>query len=357
MKILMLAAASSIHTIRWANAFAERGHEVHLVSQHKAGGGSSAQIRHELLPHLRGMGYLLNSKRVKELVDRIRPDVVNAHYATGYGTLARSVTQVPVVLNVWGSDVFEFPLKSRWHQRLLVRNLQHARALVSTSHFMADRTMELTQGRQRVEVVPFGVDTNRFAAFDREPSASLTIGTVKTLAPVYGIDILLNAFAIVRKDPAAATARLIIAGSGPEAGRLRDLAVRLGIHDHVEFIGHVPHDRVPQVLRQFDVFAALSRMESFGVAVVEASSCGLPVVVSDAGGLSEVVVDGLTGIVVRRNDPAHAAQAIRRLVEDHELRRQMGQRGRDHVVHEYEWSQCVAEMLRILEGVIAKASA
>src|SRR5690606_16242774 len=109
MRILMLAAASSVHVVRWANAFVRRGHEVHLASQHPAAEGLSDQVVLHVLPHFRGAGYFLNGRKIKQLVTEIRPDVVNVHYASGYGTLSRAVHGPPLVMNVWGSDVFEFP--------------------------------------------------------------------------------------------------------------------------------------------------------------------------------------------------------------------------------------------------------
>ena len=92
--------------------------------------------------------------------------------------------------------------------------------------------------------------------------------------------------------------------------------------------GPVPHEKVPDILGQLDIYVAASRWESFGVAVLEAAACGLPVVVSDVGGLPEVVEHGITGFVVRREDPGSVADALIRLVSSGELRRRMGDAAR-----------------------------
>ena len=117
MVIALLAPGSSIHTVRWANAFVFRGHRVHLITQHAPSDDLVPSVSVHLLPHFSGAGYLLNGPRLKRILRTIRPDVVNAHYATGYGTLVRSCSEFPVVLNVWGSDVYDFPRKGpirRW---------------------------------------------------------------------------------------------------------------------------------------------------------------------------------------------------------------------------------------------------
>jgi glycosyltransferase involved in cell wall biosynthesis len=118
------------------------------------------------------------------------------------------------------------------------------------------------------------------------------------------------------------------------------------VYEATEFIDAVPNGQVPTLLNRFAVYAALSRNESFGVAIVEASACGLPVVVTRVGGLPEVVVDGDTGLVVEREDVQAASDAILRLMKDPSLRKKMGEAGRRRVSAKYPWSESVAQMER-----------
>lgn len=352
MRIVLLSAATSVHTQRWANAYVERGLEVHLVTQHPTTVGYHRSVAVHGLPHFGGLGYLLNGWRLARLLRELKPDVVNAHYATGYGTLARSIRGVPLVLNVWGSDVFDFPGKSALHRWWVRRNLLRASQVVSTSEVMADRTRELVPERVRPVVVPFGVDTRTYAPGPRNDARAVVVGTVKTLAPVYGIDVLIRAFALLVERTPGAMLRLRIVGDGPSRGELQELVVDQGVEQLVEFAGAVPHAQVLAELQRMDVFCALSRQESFGVAVIEASACALPVVVSDAGGLPEVVKDGVTGRVVPRNDPGAAASAMAQLVSSADLRQQWGTAGRAHVQANYEWARCVDRMVAVLDQAI-----
>ena len=91
---------------------------------------------------------------------------------------------------------------------------------------------------------------------------------------------------------------------------------------------------------------------TFGVAVIEAGACALPVVVSDAGGLPEVVRDGETGLVVPREDVPALQAALKRLVLDEALRRRIGRAGREHVAREYAWEVCVDRMMACYEATL-----
>jgi glycosyltransferase involved in cell wall biosynthesis len=248
--------------------------------------------------------------------------------------------------------------------RLIRGNLRRATAVASTSHAMARQVQHLTPERREIAVTPFGVDLARFAP---DPShrvrGRLTIGIVKSLAPKYGVDLLLRAFAGLVNDAEVQVlpdaCRLLVVGDGPQRAELESLARELGIAQRTEFAGAVAHAEVPAWLNRFDIYAAPSRLdsESFGVAVIEASACALPVVVSDAGGLPEVVRDGETGLVVPRGDVPALQAALKRLVLDAALRERLGQGGRALVEREYEWGHCVDLMERCLERVVQHGAA
>lgn len=353
MRIALLAPASVIHTVQWANRLARRGLSVHVISIHEPVEEFDSTVSLHVLPYRPPVGYVTAARAVRELLGHLKPNVVNAHYATGYGTLARLVGFKPLLLSVWGSDVYDFPRISPIHRYLLVSNLRTASAIASTSRAMAKVTHRYWKP-EKTYITPFGVDeTLFFPATDSSLKTRdvITVGTVKTLSPKYGIDTLLEAFSILRamlqreKPDMAKRLRLLIVGGGPQEAQLKKMTRELGISEQTEFRGRIPHSLVPQSLRELDIYVALSRLESFGVAILEASASGLPVVVSDADGPREVVVDGKTGFVVPRNDPKAAAAALRRLVLDAELRRRMGAAGRKHVLANYTWEQCVDTMI------------
>ena len=224
---------------------------------------------------------------------------------------------------------------------------------------MARQVRRLVPEIGDIAITPFGVDTAVFqpVASDRDRD-TCTIGTVKTLADKYGVDVLIRAFGRLKDDPEFRTSgvrlRLQLVGDGPQRSALEGLVKELGIQEDVHFVGAVPHADVPLWLSRLDIFVASSRLdsESFGVAVIEASSCGLPVVVSNAGGLPEVVDPETTGFIVLKEDDAGLARAIKELVLDEGLRHRMGAAGREFVRQEYEWTHCVDLMLACYEAAI-----
>jgi len=355
LKLVMLGPASVIHTQRWAAALAGRGLEVVLATQHPDPAWPvPAGVRVVPLPQGGAAGYFANVPALRRLLRAERPDLLNAHYASGYGTTAALARFHPWLMSVWGSDVYDFPYEGRLKGWWLRHNLRQADAIASTSRAMAQQVRRLLPACGEVEITPFGVDVQRFAP---QPQAhdGLVIGTVKTLAPKYGIDVLLRAFAFLVGQGRLGLS-LEIVGGGPQRDELEALAATLGIAARVRFVGAVPHAEVPRWLNRFDIYVAASRLdsESFGVAVLEASACGLPVVVSDAGGLPEVVADGQTGLVVPRQDPSALAQALGRLVDAPLERQRLGHAGRQHVIAHYEWQASIDHMVACMQRVAAR---
>jgi glycosyltransferase involved in cell wall biosynthesis len=357
VRVLIVGAASSSHIQNWVEVLSGRGHELWLATQHRAVDWA-APPGVEILELSRnsGAGYFLNSRELKRHIRSVCPDVVNAHYASGYGTTAALAKAAPLVVSVWGSDVYEFPEVSRLNRALLRWNLRRADRVASTSKVMRLRTLEVAPRLAHVDVTPFGVDMDLFHAKAQEKRASdepITVGTVKTLAPTYGIDLLLRAFAYVAGANPSLLLKLVVAGEGEELSALEALAADLGVADRTSFLGRIPREQVPQVIRQIDVFVVPSRRESFGVAAVEAGACGVATVVSDAGGLPEVVVDGVTGLVVEKENVALLAAAIERLVLDPALRASLGSSAAAHVRRLYSWERCAELMEQTYAATIA----
>ncbi|PWA05760.1 glycosyl transferase [Pueribacillus theae] len=352
MKICFMAAASSIHTVRWANALAERGHEVHLITMHRVELNQiDGRVKLHCLKIPAPVGYYANRFEAKLLIRKLNPDVLHVHYASGYGTLARLVQYHPTLLSVWGSDVFLFPYESRRNERIVRKNLLHADHLTSTSDALRIQTERFIAPKKQIDVIPFGIDLDLFkASRSARRRDTICIGTVKGLKPVYGIDLLLKAIAqliarLRERDAALADKlHIMIVGGGPQLSELQQLAKDLHISSITEFVGAVPNEQVPYYLNQLDIYCALSRSESFGVAVLEASACEVPVVVSNVGGLPEVVEDGKTGFVVSHEKPGDIVDKLLHLVIDHDLRREFGKCGRRFVRENYAWDAIVPKL-------------
>lgn len=358
--LVLVGSAKSIHVYQWSCNLSSNFDRVFVFTLHPSAEFKyPANVTVLALPNFVGLGYLFCLFPYFLVMLFLRPSVVNIHYASGYGSFARVSKIFPVVLNVWGSDVFEFPRKSIFHRAWLGGNIRASKVVASTSHAMAREVMQLYgDSLSNVEITPFGVDVEKFAPREKNYGGpKVVIGTVKTLHEKYGIDFLIRAFAMfvgkefssVAEAEAYVTLRLV--GGGDKAA-LVSLCQQLGIVDIVEFVGAVPHSAVPSELSLLDIYCAPSRQESFGVAVIEASSCGVPVIVSDAGGLPEVVVHGQTGFITPVGDIEAICAAMQRLYHDRSLRETMGKNGRDFVVKNYSWQVCTQKMLNTYKKAI-----
>lgn len=372
MKLLLLSDANSVHTQKWVKGLIAMEVRIAVFSLQAHDGVFYSQFSEDQLilksaalvkrsTELGKAAYLKAVPAVRRLVREFSPDLVHAHYATSYGLLGALSGFKPLIISVWGSDVFDFPEKSFLHRFLLKKILAKSTLIASTSECMATRVAHLVGNSMRIAITPFGVDLMRFSPNQMDSvsgNSLITIGTVKTMHHHYGIDTLIRAFAVCKKKIAnlpegqSKSLRLLIAGDGPDILALRILCQDLGIGEFTDFIGSVPNSEVPAILARIDVFVALSRKESFGVAVVEASAMAIPVVVSDVGGLPEVVLNRKSGIVVPVDNPEAAATAIMELVENPDLRSQYGKAGRIYVSERYSESHCNNVMFALYQSLV-----
>ena len=295
------------------------------------------------------LGYLKLIKEVKRQIAIFKPDILHAHYASSYGLVGALSGFKPFVISIWGSDIFEFPRKSIIHKMLMQFNLSRATYLQSTSKIMALEANKYIS--KKITVLPFGIDTSLFVPLEMNKLENdvFVIGTVKWLEEVYGINYLIQAFKLIVDKFPDKRFELLIVGSGSKLSEYKALVENLNIQDQTTFIGAVPVSETYQYHQRMSVFVALSLQESFGVSILEAEACGIPVVVSNVGGLPEVVLDQKTGYIVEPRNPMQAANAIAKLVENEVLRQQMGENARKFVQENYNWQSNVISQIKVYQ--------
>lgn len=367
-KILLLADAYSNHTYKWAVALSEQGYticifslsrqDVHLYDNVKnvkvVYNTISKNLFQKPSSNILKLQYLTALFRLKKTIKQFQPDIVHAHYASSYGLLGVLSRFQPLIISVWGSDVYEFPLKSAFHKKLLRFNLKHADHIFATSVALAVETKKYTN--KPIEITPFGIDTKVFKPFEVKSlfdKDEIVIGTIKSLETVYGIDYLIKAFNILRLKHPELPLRLLIVGSGSKEGQLKALANDLNLGSGVVFTGRIKFEDLPDYHNMITIFAALSLSESFGVAVLEASACSKPVVVSEAGGLPEIVENNVTGLIVPPANESEAAEAFEKLILNKKLQFELGMNGRNKVRANFNWDDNVKKMTELYQKVIS----
>lgn len=372
MRILLLSNPASVHTVRWAASLSNSGHKVGVFGFYPAEGAagmlddlSEIQVYYGGVWNnfvgnseggFRKATYIFALPKLLTVIKTFKPDIVHAHYASSYGVLGALSRFQPFVVSVWGCDVFTFPRISIFHRMLLKFVFSRAQTILSTSNVMALQTNLYTT--KSVVVTPFGIDIGLFRREASDNSCvrpEIVVGTVKSLEEKYGIEYLIKAFWLVRERNLDLPLRLLIVGGGSLHSELVSLVEKLGLGEITTFTGKVPFSDVPKYHNMLSIYVALSTCasESFGVAVLEASACGRPVVVSDIGGLPEVVENGVTGFIVSPKDINGAADAIEKLVLNSDLRESMGRSGIKWVSEVYNWERNVIQMIHIYHSVLS----
>ncbi|MCB0395752.1 MAG: glycosyltransferase [Flavobacteriales bacterium] len=348
MKILLLGDLGSPHLRKWIDACLNASLEVAVYTMAEKPGQVPEKLAVYYSPDhiktrsggssLKKWVYLKALPSVKRVIRDFQPDIVHAHYLTSYGLLARLSGFRPYVVSAWGSDLMDFPTHGSLQQLVVKSIIRGASGMHIPGQTMAG--LAGIPGGPPLFILPFGIDTTRFVPIQTQiQDQSLTIGTVKSLEDIYGIDLLIKAFANLYSQYTASPLNLLIVGDGSRRKEYEALVSSLGIKEKTVFTGKVSAEEVVRYHQEIDVFVNMSYRESFGVAVLEASSCGVPVLASDIGGLKEVVKNGETGMLLPSGDVGVLTQALERLCSDQQLRRTMGLNGRKFVEENYDWKK------------------
>ena len=324
--------------------------------------------RTESLPVLRGAGLevsfagitrLLQPSAVPRLVRAIREsdcDVVHAHlgYSSILAPLAARIAGRPSVSTLHHVPE-ELSRRDGIKEQLMVTVSGRLGILVFVSEASRDAFAARYRSRPSWRVVPNGIDLSRFSG-NVEPAADLgvppgspTVSIVAALRAPKGHEIAIRAWpAVLEQVP---DAHLLVAGDGNHRTHLEQLSKELGLEERVIFCGS--RDDVPEVWRASTLAALPSYTEALPTALVEAAACGLASVATTAGGIPEVVRDGVTGTLVAPHDVGAFAAAVTDLLLDGDRRRRYGLAARHHVEQKFDREVWIERLLALYEEALA----
>jgi len=335
-------------------ALARRGHDVHLVSYARPlrltedSGVTFHEVTVVDYPLFKYPPHdLCLANKLAEVVKRFDIDVIHAHYAVPHAIsaiMARDITKrrAKVAATLHGTDITLVGNQREFFD-LVRHTMNECDGITTVSEWLKEQTLEIFQLEREPVVIHNFVDDSRFHSQNRNPfatSGALELIHASNFRPVKRIFDVIKVFDLIRRK---VPARLLLLGEGPDLEPARELVAELELEDIVIFTGPCAH--MAEVLRCGHLFLLLSDYESFGLSVLEAMACGVPILASRAGGLQEVVLDGETGLLCPVGGVEQAARRAIGLLESGDDWNRMSEAaarrahdvfGKDRLLRQYE---------------------
>lgn len=246
-------------------------------------------------------------------------DLIDSHYFYPDGVAATFIGQAidkPVVITARGSDINLISQYDR-PRRLIVDAARQAAAIIAVSSALRDKMIELGIDGEKIKVLGNGVDPNKFYQEDKAQAQSrwhtsgYVVVSVGNLVPTKGHDLVIRAIAGIPD------ACLLIAGQGPERGRLIELAAKLGVSDRVHLAGQLTQDDLRSLYSAADCLVLASVREGWPNVILEAMACGASIVASRVGGVPEILDGTDSGLLLDNRDVMSIVKAISELRARH----------------------------------------
>lgn len=304
-------------------------------------------FRHEHIPY-HGFYDLASLIRLVWLIRREKADLVHGHLTRGafYAGLAAQLTSLPSVATA--------------HSTNAGKHFGRAGRIIAVSDAVNHYLLSCGYPQHAIQTVLHGVPdyTDRLLPASAALIDKLDLGDVPVLAmvsrfvPDKGHDLALRALANLSERPWV----LLLAGATDTdwANDMRSLAAQLGIENRVHFIGYC--EDVASVYAHTDILLAPSRREALSLTLLEAASFGIPIVAADVGGIGEAVANGKTGLLVQPENPDELAKAICRLLDNADMRLEMGKMGRQRYEELFSAETMAESTMAVYQDLIAARS-
>ena len=348
--------------MRLLSRYLDPAHFELLVIEHEGDGPQTrtlaerAGIKLLAAPHSPGAGAAAKVRGLRRLFSQEKIDILHIHSPAAGGQAAPALAARLARVRATLATYHQIQSRTLPRRTRLINGLTHRFLVDATVAVSRDVAASLVQRTGvpsgRMLVVHNGIEIEAHA----QPSAPPPAGEVRLayfgrLSEEKGVADLLRALAVLA--PRCPQARTWIAGEGPERADLERLARKLDITGVVEFLGFRSDAR--ELMARADIVVHVPRYEGFGLVLLEAMAEGKPVITNDApGGMSEVVVDGETGIVVPAGSERDLAGALARLIEDGDERLRLGKNGRERCLSEFSAEVMARRTAEVYEAVVTR---
>jgi glycosyltransferase involved in cell wall biosynthesis len=281
-------------------------------------------------------------------VARHRPDFIQAYFAVPAGWVAwivHGLTGIPYAVYFGGSDI-PGSNPSRY-KRIYPLITPLLKMIWRQAEFRTVCSRELARLAKKVDpastfqVVPNGVEIDRFKPIGRPANPKVKILFIGRLIPRKGFDRVVQALPKLR-ELATKPFEVEVVGTGAARGDLDALAGELNVTDLIRYVGMVSYEDLEKSYQYADIFVLTSLSEGMPSVILEAMGCGLPVVASDVGGNNEIVHEGKNGYLITGDDTDRIAHVLANLVNDNSMRATMGEASR-RLAAEYDWKNIMGK--------------
>lgn len=375
MNILFLANATKIHTVRWTDYFARRGHEVHVLSHLPFTGVTPQGVElHNLrlMPIMPGISYpvnlVLGALQTRSLARRLGIDLLNAHYLSDFGAMASISGIHPFVASVWGSDVLklnEDPLLMRYMTAFSMKVADMVTTTAIQTREYIIKTFNLPP--EKVIRVPWGIDLGIFhrGYGDKVEMLRKSLGldsgvpiilSNRTMSPIYAIDCIIDAIPeVLRKHPSAVFIFLRGYGTADYEKKINKRAKNLGIKGCIRILSHfVTSEEMAVFLNASFAFISLPRTDQFAASIMEGMACGTIPVLSDLIVYRQYLDDGRNALFVDPDDPEDIARALNFCLDNPHIREEFYAINRNIIEREEDWSRNAKKMEELYEALLAR---
>lgn len=331
LRLAFLSIGRHIHTERWIQWFARKGHECHLLTVQP--GDVDGVTVHDITSTTgpKALRYYFSLLKVKKILGEIQPDLLNTHFLTGYGYWGHFSGFQPNVLTVWGDDVYVTPFENGLKKWLAQKALGSCFALTGDSADILEKSVEMGADAEESYRVLWGVDFEKFRPFDashwrRELGFTddqiLYFSPRSYTQPYYNIDTVIAAAAQVAKEEPKA--RFLFAGYEGDPEPFRAKAREAGIENVMAMVGRLPHDEFATALNACDVFISVPSVDATAVSLLEAMSCAAGIIISSLPSSMEWITHGQSGLIVTPRNADELAAAMLRFAQNEKFRQSAG---------------------------------
>lgn len=320
MKVLYFTRTQSPHDLRFTQALAATKHQVFVLCLEPEAGrqwpGCIVEIEWQgINPNNTEQTLIEQLEWLKEVLERVHPDIIHAGPIQTAAYYAAKVGFHPLVSMSWGSDLLLDADENPFSQFVTRYTLERTDVLVGDCASVGKKAESFGFTNPNYFQFPWGVDLQHFTPVDDAPlreqlgwQDKVVLLSNRSLSPLYGVDVLLKAFAeAFAENP---DLRLLLFGKGSQESQFRQFVIDHNLEDKVHFGGHALLEELPGIYRSADVYLSASHSDGSSVSLMEALACGLPVIVSDIPGNLEWVIEGQQGWLFKDGDVQEFSQKM-----------------------------------------------